>query len=406
MTPDLMPKMKIRKLEAGDLNQFNDLLRYAFQVTDADLLQIGWENDAIKQSKFPVLEAANVLGWFEGAKLAAQIAVYPIQMNVRGYIYDVGFVTGVATYPEYTGRGLMSALMKQALTQMRAAGQTVSLLYPYSIPFYRRKGWELVSDKMTFTLKDSQLPQNLAAPGRVRRVPKDSPDLLELHHRFAEKTHGCILRNLLVWDEYWRWDADDIMVAVYYGLNDEPLGYMVYSLTNDQMHIKEMVCLNDEAWEGLWMYITAHDSMIERLNGSNYYSIPIAFWLTDSDIKETIQPYMMARIVDLEEFLRHYNFTPLDKPARLTLKVCDSLLEWNNLSLTLEFNPRGGPAKITEGAGEPDAELSIGILTTLLMGYKRPAYLRAIKKLSANDAAMNLLENAVPREKAYISDYM
>ena len=407
MSQDLIPKMKIRKVEPAHLSQFNDLLRYAFQVTDAELLKIGWENDDIKRSKYPILESANVIGWFEGPKLAAQIAVYPIQMNVRGYIYDVGFVTGVATYPEYTGRGLMSALMKQSLTEMRAHGQSISLLYPYSIPFYRHKGWELISDKMTFQLKDVQLPKHVSAPGRVRRIAKDSPDLAELHDRFAEKNHGCILRNGLVWEEYWRWDADDIMVAVYYGENDEPLGYMVYMLTNDVMHIKEIVCLNQEAWDGLWVYITAHDSMVDKLTGNNYSNTSIAFWLEDSDIKESLQPYMMARIVDVEKFLSHYNFSALGKSDCLTLVIKDDLLEWNNLSITLHFDAEGGIAHLSRKENaDKRAGLNIGTLAALLMGYKRPGYLKTIGRLDADKKTAELLENVIPREKAYISDYM
>ena len=58
--------MQIRKLMAEqDLEQYNDLLRYAFQVTEKQLLDYGWENEDIRQSKRPVLEKARVIGWFD-----------------------------------------------------------------------------------------------------------------------------------------------------------------------------------------------------------------------------------------------------------------------------------------------------------------------------------------------------
>ena len=74
----------IQELDASHLEQFNALLRYAFQVTEEELVQVGWQEDEIKQSKFPILESAHVLGCFEGKTLAAQIAVYPMQVNVEG----------------------------------------------------------------------------------------------------------------------------------------------------------------------------------------------------------------------------------------------------------------------------------------------------------------------------------
>lgn len=99
-------EMQLRKLTAGnDLEQYNDLLRYAFQVTEKQLLDYGWENEDIRQSKMPVLEKARVIGWFDQGKLASQFAVYPLKMNIFNRICKIGFVTSVATYPEYTGLG-------------------------------------------------------------------------------------------------------------------------------------------------------------------------------------------------------------------------------------------------------------------------------------------------------------
>lgn len=37
-------------------------------------------------------------------------------------------------------------------------------------------------------------------------------------------------------------------------------------------------------------------------------TISLAFTLEDSDIRETVQPYVMARIVDFAAFIMSYNF--------------------------------------------------------------------------------------------------
>ncbi len=397
--------MHIRKLEPSDLEQYNDLLRYAFQVTEKTLLECGWEDDDIRQSKFPVLERANVLGWFDGGRLVSQIAVYPMRMNIHGSARDMGFITSVATYPEYTGMGLMSSLMKRCLDEMCGLGQSISLLYPYSIPLYRHKGWELVSDKMAFRVKDHQLPRKLSVPGYVRRVAHNSIDLIRLHGRFARKTHGCIFRNDLAWDEYWRWDVDDTMVAIYYTSDGEPSGYMVYLIKDEIMHVKEMVYMDIEAWKGLWKYIGAHESMIYEVSGSNYSNEPIAFWLEDSDIKETVRPYIMGRIVDAQQFLAHYNFTKGCEGAEFTFIVDDPMLDINSRPFTLKLDGRGR-AELHGHVSQAKASLSIGTLTSMLLGYKRPSYLRSMERLSADDETIKLLESAIPNDKAYISDYI
>ena len=77
----------------------------------------------------------------------------------------MGGLTGVGTYPEYSNMGLMHKLLEQALKNMREKKQYICYLYPYSIPYYRRKGWELISDKISYEIKDYQ------PPGRRQRAP-------------------------------------------------------------------------------------------------------------------------------------------------------------------------------------------------------------------------------------------
>ena len=88
---------QMRQLDLDDLEQFNALLRYAFQVTTDELLKTGWNEDDIMYAKMPVLKSSYVLGWFYHDKLASMIVVYPMQINIQDEIMEMGGVTGVAT---------------------------------------------------------------------------------------------------------------------------------------------------------------------------------------------------------------------------------------------------------------------------------------------------------------------
>jgi predicted acetyltransferase len=397
-------KITVRKLSAEDLDQYNELLRYAFQITETDLLETGWERDEIRQSKFAILQNAHVLGCFDGDDLVSQFAVYPINMNIHSEVYSIGVITGVATYPEYSGMKLMTILMRQSLTHMRETGQSLALLYPYSIPLYRHRGWEIISDKMKYKISDKQLPQNIEVPGYVRRVDEDNADLIDLHARFAAQTHGCLFRNELAWEEYWRWDEEDINVAIYYNADDVPMGYMVYLIAEDIFRIKEMIYINYEAFRGLLKYVAAHDSMIDEVRGSHYYSEPIAFKLDDSEIKETIRPYLMGRIIDFEQFLEKYRFEDDADGISITFNVTDPFLEWNNRKFTVAINK--GKGKIVNTESKYKASLSIGTLTTLLLGYKNPMELAKIERIEASEETIKLIHHALIEDKPYISDYI
>lgn len=394
----------IRNLTTDDVEQYNALLRYAFQVTEQDLIKTGWCAEEIKQSKFPVLERADILGCYDGETLVSQFAVYPLKMNIYNGIYHVGFITSVSTYPEYSGKGIMSRLMKRSLIRMQEKRQSLALLYPYSIPLYRMFGWEIISNKISYNIKDRQIPTGERSPGFVRRVDWDNKDFMNLHTTFAQQTHGCLFRNSLAWEEYWRWDYDDTVVAIYYSEKGKPLGYMVYLIKEDIMYIKEMIYLNREAQKGLWEYIHAHDSMIDEVRGNTYFNEPVAFDMDDGDIKETIRPYIMGRIVDVELFLSQYRCDPLEKNVCIAFEITDSILDRNNRTFHVLFDE--GRCSLTDASAEYRVSMSIGTLTTMLLGYKTAVQLYRRERIQGNECAIQRLDDVILHESPYISDYI
>ncbi len=397
-------KLNMRHLGTDDAEQYNDLLRYTFQVTEDDLSASGWEDEEIMKSKFPVLERADVLGCFDGDKLVAQFAAYPLKMNIYGKVFPVGFVTSVCTYPEYTGQGIMKKLMVAELSHMRSQGRTFALLYPYSIPLYHHLGWEIISNKISYVIKDNQIPNRLTAEGYIRRVDWDNAEFHDLHSHFASVTHGCLFRNSLAWEEYWRWDEDDTDVAIYYNVKNKPCGYMVYLIKNDIMRIKEMIYLNREAQKGLWEYIHAHNSMIDEVHGNTYFSEPIAFEMDDGDIKESIRPYAMGRILDVKAFLESYPCDPDAEELDITLEIKDSLLPWNNNSFNVNF--AGGTCRITDSPAKLHLKMDIGTLTTLLMGYKTADRLHELERIEGDEETVERLDDVLFHKIPYISDYL
>ena len=401
----LEDRLQMRRLTTDDTAQYNALLRYAFQVTDSELASLGWNQKEMEKSKKPVLRKTESFGWFDGDKLASQISVYPMQVNIFGQMYRMGGVTGVATYPEYMNHGLMSSLIKQALDNMRRNRQSVSMLFPYMIPYYRKKGWEIVSDKMTYTIKDTQLPKRRPVPGMVERVDTASEDIHRVHDAFTRMRHGALKRNELEWEEYWRWEADDVIVAVYYNEDGEPKGYLVYYIANDIFRIKELVYINQEARHGLWNYVSAHFSMIDKVVGTNYTNEPMAFLLEDSEIQEEIEPNVMARIVDFEAFIKKYPFDIISIHDDLHFVIRDPVMECNCGDFSLRWDKDG--QTIIERGGTKGAlvRCDIQTLTAMFYGYKRPTYLRRVERLDAGDDAVRILEDIIPIEQPYFSDY-
>ncbi len=165
--------------------------------------------------------------------------------------------------------------------------------------------------------------------------------------------------------------------------------------------------MNVQAWKGLWNYIGAHATMVTQVKGNNYFNEPIAFYLDDSDIVEQLRPYIMGRIVDLEAFISQYPFQNVEKELSLTFQVTDPLLPWNDGVFTLTLSPDQTNHIVKREEGTlPSFTLSIGTLTCLLLGYKRPKQLYIQEHIQGDYPCVRLLDTIVPAEKAYISDYI
>ncbi|MBN2652241.1 MAG: GNAT family N-acetyltransferase, partial [Spirochaetales bacterium] len=398
-------RFKIKKVKIEHLEQFNELLRYVYQVSDKEIEEVGYdENEELVKAKRPIIQKADVIGWFDKEKLISQLAIYPYKVNIRGKVFNMGGLTGVGTYPEYSNLGLMNKLMKKGLELMRENKQWISYLFPYSIPYYRRKGWEIISDKMSFNFKDTQLPKNISVPGFVERKNLEHKDVFKVYEEFAKSTHGSLFRNSLAWEEYWRWEnEEERFAAIYYNKEKKPTGCLFYWIVDDVFHIKEMFYLNQEARHGLWNFVSAHFSMIDKVVGNIYKNEPIAFILEDSEIVETIQPYIMARIVDVENFLNEYPFENIAS-YDFHFIIEDPILDWNRGVFGLSFSKEKKLTVSREAVGKP-VQTDIQTLTTMLMGYKRPSYLLNIERIKADTKTIKKLEQIIDQETPYFSDY-
>lgn len=397
--------LKMKSVSSDYMDQYNALLRYVFQVTDQELNSIGWEEKEIIRAKFPTMQKADVIGWFDKDTLVSQVAVYPMKVRIFNTTYNMGGLTGVGTYPEYSNQGLMHKLLETALKKMKDKGQYITYLFPYSIPYYRRKGWEIISDKISYEIDDYQLPKNRQVAGDVRRVKYDSEELKKTYEKFAMHTHGAILRDELAWNEYWLWDSDDIMAAIYYNENQEPDGYIIYWLADDVFHIKDMIFNTEDARTGLWNFVSAHFSMIDKVVGDTYTDEPLAFLLEDASIKETISPYYMARIVDFQEFIARYPFRSSNLEKReWRFVLSDPIMEENQgaFCLTIDKDGNGIAKKIS---GKCEDTINIQTMTTMLMGYKRPEYLLKIGRIKTSKKTVEMLEDSIGKEIPYVSDY-
>jgi hypothetical protein len=141
--------------------------------------------------------------------------------------------------------------------------------------------------------------------------------------------------------------------------------------------------------------------MVTEVSGCNYTNHSLAFTLEDSDIRETVQPYVMARIVDFAAFIMSYNFAEASSGDAITFRIHDKVLDWNEQEFTVRFHADGTHTLSAEPSPYT-AEMSI-VTHQHADGLQGPAYLKCNDRLTA-DSRPRLCWAADSHGQAYLSD--
>ncbi|THF79054.1 GNAT family N-acetyltransferase [Cohnella fermenti] len=408
--------MNIRQLEERDFDEQTALSEFAFQyVLSED------ERKARRRQYRP----ADYWGAFgERGELLSKLTILPLECRVGGRALRMGGIAGVATWPEARRMNCVTRLLERALVVMKEQGQTISMLHPFSIPFYRKFGWELTIEQKKVEIETAKLAKRKDAPGRMETIPKEGDALKELqdvYEAFASAYQGALVRNAEWWNERivskpgrisaWRNDAGAMEA------------YVFYEVKEGDLTVHDWAALNEEARGALWAFLANHDSMAATIRLQAPTDDATSYLLLDPrGAKQELHSYFMSRIVDAAGFLRQYPFAGGEAKERLTLQLTDEYAPWNRNVLVVEWDEQGravvsesaeeaeAGAASTAGndtAGETAADIRCHIreLSAMLLGSRRPEWLQRCGLLSATSDAVRLLERRIPPRVPYLPDF-
>ena len=395
-----MNETGIRRLTADDIDESIKLSSFAFQFS---------LTPEVLEQRRKSLKPEYVWGYFIDGKLASKVAVHPMRIWLNGRLVPMGGIAGVASWPEYRRQGLVRQLMLHALGVMREEGTAVSYLHPFSIPFYRRFGWEVVSDSVLLELPPSKCG-GFAMRGSIRRVekPMEELDLLNrLRRSYAARFNGMNDRDARWWEE--RVLTGERYCFLYEDASGEPQGYIVFTLRDRLMNVAEWVYLNPEAREGMLNFIANHDSMADKVQIRVPANDRLPFLLGDPRITQSRTPHVMGRIVDAQRFVREYAFRPGSGTTRLRLRITDESAPWNDGEFLLAVNGdgRGSLEPVAPESDDPAPALACHIraLSAVLLGDLRPAHLYEDGLFTGDPEAAEALDSRIPATPTNLIDF-
>ncbi len=347
-----------------------------------------WWEDYYTPERNPRLDPGQVYVIEEDGGIRATAAVLPLEVFVDGRPLAMGGVAAVATHPAYRRRGYAGQLMRAALGRVRERGIHLSMLHPFAHAFYRRFGWELATEAISYRLKPTDLPTNPEQERLRAYRDEDLPQMMALLEKEASGYPLCVRRGESCWRR--ALEREDTEVALYEAEGSVE-GYALYGYGEGRdmprsLNVSEIVAATPAAREALVSFIAAFDPLMFEIRYSTSRGEPLHPYLPSSYVEARVCPEFMLRLVDVEGALK---LLRRDTGALLVLEVEDDDIPQN----AGEYTVGGGEVIRGTESGERVA-LDVRQLAQLYAGYLsagqlarhglvRPGSARALETLEA-----------------------
>jgi len=275
------------------------------------------------------------------------------------------------------------------------------MLHPFAHAYYRRYGWELATEAISYDLKPTDLPTS-PEQKRVRAYrDEDLPRMMNLLKGEASRHPLCVLRGEGRWRQIF---ARGEQEAAVYDAEGRVEGYLLYKQAEGEgspriLAISELVAETPQAWEALISFAAAFDPLMFGVKISAPRGEPLHPYLPNSFVDTRINPEFMLRLVSVEGALGLLGRRSEALYAPLVLEVKDDAILENAGEYTV------GDSGVLRGEEAEDrVALDVRQLAQLYAGYLSARQLAYQDKLQPNSVeALELLERFFPPGDPYVS---
>jgi len=333
----------------------------------------------------PSFHPEHYLCAYEGGRLQATTRAIPMQQWFGGRPVPTAGVASVATMPEVRGTGVGHALMAALLQGSRDGGDLVTSLYPATVPFYRRLGYEFGGTWTTYRAPLATVPRD-ATDARATVEEFEGDDLSELqacYRSWASARTGPIEA---VDDDWWtdwvlhRWVRDSVQRAVIAHGASGVEGYASFSLESRgrwqgfDVECTHLVATTQGALSALLGYFRRYKGVGHGLKWQGAPNETTGLLFDEETMRIQEQFRYMTRVLDVPGALEARGY-PASVSGEIVIDVDDPQFEENRAAFRLRVE--GGSGKVERTEEEPDAALSIRAFSALFAGYLSTAELVA-----------------------------
>ncbi|MCK2239257.1 MULTISPECIES: GNAT family N-acetyltransferase [unclassified Crossiella] len=371
--------MEIRSTTEADLDVFVDTVHAAFgrfRETPAGGGGLWWS--ALE------LDRALLASTADGRPIGTA-AAHSFELTLPGAVLaPAPGVTAVGVLPTHRRQGVLGALMRHQLTELRARGDFLSVLLSSEAVIYGRFGYGPATYTRRLTVQRPQAafaqPRGAAevpASGSVELLKRaDCGQILEqVYDRYRRAQPGALSRP----HRWWALGAGQPPIvpaprylAVHRDADGVPDGYASYSLAESgTLTVDETIAVDDTVFTALARFVLGHDLVTEVVFKHFPPEHPLRWQLADIRAGElgNDNDWLWVRLLDIPRALTTRGWFA---DGELVLDVADPFLDEHGRYL---LTVRDGKAECVPTDREPDLSLDVRDLGAVYLGGTAPSTL-------------------------------
>jgi predicted acetyltransferase len=324
---------------------------------------------------------------WDGGQVVATAGAFTFRMAVPGgALLPTAGVTMVSVATTHRRRGLLTAMMRAQLDEVRERGEPLAALTASETPIYGRFGYGLATQELLVTADTAGVRvQGPPEPAGLRLRFTEPADSLDACERvFAAAIPGR--PGMLVAPPVWRRDAllsgpharkggsRPLCVVAELPTADgfETVGYARYGvraaehdgIPAHEVMVRDVQAADPAVYAALWRYLFSVDLAATVTCDNRPVDDPLQHLVNDPRrLRGRVRDGMFVRLVDVGAALAARRY---QAPVDAVLEVSDPFCPWNAGRWRLTGGPDG--AECVRATGDPDLELSARTLASAYLG--------------------------------------
>jgi predicted acetyltransferase len=293
-------------------------------------------------------EFDRMLGFHDGDRWVSTTGAYSRKVVLPGgAVVPVAAVTAVTVSSSHRRRGLLTAMMRRQLDDIRSTGtEALAMLFASEALIYGRFGYGMASEGAALSGHVRELdyrPDVKLGDGSVTEV--DAETLLASAPSVFDEAiawrPGKMTRPRPWWD-IWIHDSEErrkgsgkVRFALHHEVDGTASGFAIYrpkaewadtGQPNSELHVGEVVSTNPEAYARIWRYLLDMDLVRSVKYAGAAADEPLRYLLADQrGLRCSLSDGIFVRLVDVSQALtlRRYA-TDIDVVLEVTDEFCPS----------------------------------------------------------------------------------